>query len=89
MCLRESHHIATQPHAHPQAKPEAERPQEDAEQGKREEEARYLSCTLLPAPDDVRGLAAFLAAARPDPALCEPAAVLASCQAMCPLHILT
>lgn len=56
--------------------------QADVEQRKQEVEARYLSCTLLPAPDDAQGLAAFLATARPDPALCEPAAVLATCQAL-------
>ena len=54
--------------------------QADAELHKEEEEQRYLSCTPLPAPSDAHGLAAFLAAARPDPALCTPAAVLASCQ---------
>ena len=54
--------------------------QADAELHEEEEEQRYLSCTPLPAPSDVHGLDAFLAAARPDPALCTPAAVLASCQ---------
>lgn len=55
--------------------------QADAELREEEEEQRYLSCTPLLAPSDVHGLEAFLAAARPDPALCTPAAVLASCQA--------
>ena len=66
----------------PTATGSRESAQADAERRQEEEEARYLSCTLLPAPDDARGLAAFLAAARPDPALYEPAAMLASCQAL-------
>ena len=56
--------------------------QADAEQRKMDEEARYQSCTLLPAPDNARGLAAFLASGKPDPALCEPVDVLASCKAL-------
>ena len=80
--LHESYFAALQLHTQPHAQACCgKRAQADAEQRKREEEARYLLCTLLPAPDDARGLAAFLAAARPDPALCEPAAVLSSCQA--------
>lgn len=61
--------------------------QADAELHEEEEEQRYSSCTPLPAPSDVHGLEAFLAAARPDPALCTPAAVLASCQVR--MHIRT
>ena len=81
--LRKSRFAAAQPYAKGRASGRrgGKRAQADTEQRKQEEDARYLSCTLLPAPDDARGLAAFLASARPDPALCEPAAVLASCQA--------
>jgi len=45
-----------------------------------DEEQHYLSCSTLPRPGDARGVAAFLAAGRADPATCTPAAVLATCE---------